>query len=87
MAVDTNQPIEQLLPHVMKFVGSSGGGQWAFHLLCSVPKCRRIDTISASARTIKSERYRVKACEKFISSGWGMQDGPICPACRRAEAE
>lgn len=84
MAVDTDQFVEQLLPHVMKFVGSSGGGQWAFHLLCSVPRCRRMGSISASKRTIGNERERVKACEKLVRGGWRLDDGPRCPDCARA---
>jgi hypothetical protein len=81
MATDTAQLVEQLLPHVMKFVGSSGGGQWSFQLLCSVPKCMRMDSISASKRTIGNERQRMKACEKFVRGGWRLRDGPRCPNC------
>ena len=83
MAINAAQLVEQLLPHVMKFVGSSGGGQWRFQLLCSIPKCRRMDTISASKRTIGNERERVKACENFVQGGWRFQDGPLCPECVR----
>lgn len=84
MPADADQLVEQLLPHVMKFVGSTGGGQWRFQLLCSVPRCRRMDTISASKRTIGIERERVKACEKFVNGGWRFNNGPRCPDCGRA---
>jgi hypothetical protein len=86
MATDHSRLLDELLPSVRKFVGSSGGGQWAFCLVCSVPRCRREDSISANARTIRLERERVAACEKLIRKGWRFRNGPICPDCRRSIA-
>ena len=73
-----------LVPYVRSFVGSSGGGQYSFQLLCSVPKCYRQDTISASRHTIGSERHKLKVCDKFASQGWAIEGSPICPDCRKA---
>ena len=87
MVIHANPQTEELLPHVMKFVGSSGGGQWRFQILCSVSKCQRMDTISASRRTIKGDRYRLAACVKFARSGWLVRGGPICPTCGSAAAK
>jgi len=84
MARQPDPLFEQLLPHVMKFVGSSGGGQWRFQLQCSVPRCRRMDTVSASRHTIRRQRDRANACEKFIRAGWRFKDGPCCPDCSRS---
>jgi hypothetical protein len=87
MTTERSQLLDDLLPSVRTFVGSSGGGQWAFRLLCSVPRCRREDSISANAHTIGLNRERVAACEKLIRKGWGYRGGPICPDCRRSIAD
>ena len=73
---------EALLLFVSSFVRSSGGGQFSFKLLCSVPKCHRQDTISASRHTIGSEGHKRKACEKFVAQGWSIEGSPVCPECR-----
>jgi hypothetical protein len=74
-----------LLPYVRSFVGSSGGGQYSFQLLCSVRKCYRQDSVSASRHTVRSETHRKQACKKFAAQGWVIKNGPVCPDCLKAE--
>jgi hypothetical protein len=75
-----------LLPFVRKFVGSSGGGQWSFQLLCSVPACRREDHVSTSRHGIQSERSREKASRNLALKGWKFRENPVCPECAKQAA-
>ena len=44
---------EKLTDYVVTFVGSSGGGQYSFQMLCG--HCNRQDTVSSSRRNINIE--------------------------------
>jgi hypothetical protein len=70
-----------IFSQVTPYVGSAGGGSYSFQLLCSRSACYRKDSISASRRTIRSEKHRRIAAEKFVARGWGFERGPICPDC------
>jgi hypothetical protein len=70
---------DELLPHIMKFVGSSGGGQWRFQLLCKF--CRDIGTVSATRHSIDNPKALLKAANAFGEQGWWIDEVPICPKC------
>jgi hypothetical protein len=72
--------LEQIEPQIIKFVGSSGGGQWRFQLQCK--SCEDLGTISAKAHSIGSPKALKKAAKKLESQGWWF-DGKqlICPSC------
>src|SRR5438270_5193279 len=70
---------DELLPHIVNFVGLSGGGQWSFQLLCKF--CRDLGTISAARYSIHDPTARRKAAEAFAKQGWWIDDIPICPKC------
>ena len=69
MKAKSAEPTEQLLPFVRKFVGSSGGGQWSFQVLCSVRGCRRQDTVSAAPRRLGSERTAARRAAPWSNRG------------------
>ena len=68
-----------------KFVGSSGGGQWAFQLLCSNPACRRSDSISTSRVGIANIRQLGRAARNFAAQGWIVENAPSLPEVRQVE--
>ncbi|HTR41883.1 MAG TPA: hypothetical protein VMH87_09735 [Pseudomonadales bacterium] len=68
---------DELLPHIFKFVGSSGGGQWC--LLCKF--CRDKGTISTARHSIDDPKALRKAAEAFVEQGWWIDNIPICPKC------
>lgn len=70
---------EELLPYIIKFVGSSGGGQWRFQLQCKF--CRDLGTVSARRHSINKVKALRKAAESFTQQGWRIDDIPICPNC------
>jgi hypothetical protein len=70
---------EELLPHIIKFVGSSGDGQWRFQLLCRF--CQDMGTVSAAKHSIGDPKALRKAAEAFAEQGWWIDDIPICPKC------
>jgi hypothetical protein len=70
---------EQLEPCIIKFVGSSGGGQWSFQLPCKF--CRDLGTVSAKRHSISDPKALRKAAEKFVEQGWWFDGVPICPKC------
>jgi len=76
-----------LLPHLVKFTGSTGAGQWAFHLQCSTPACRRIGKISTSRVGIRGQRNLERAAGKFAAQGWLVDNVPICPQCAKSRAK
>jgi hypothetical protein len=71
----------ELAPHISKFVGSSGGGQWSFQIVCSA--CHNLGAVSASRRTIGDIKALIKAAESFASQGWSSPETPLCPNCRQ----
>lgn len=71
--------VDEIKPYVSKFVGSTGGGQWRFQLMCKY--CEDLGTISAKKHSIGSSKMLRKAVENFISQGWRFDDLPICPTC------
>lgn len=70
---------DELLPHIIKFAGSSGGGQWRFQLLCRF--CRDMGTVSAAKHSIGDPKVLLKAAKAFAEQGWWIDDVPICPKC------
>ena len=72
--------VEQIEPEIMKFVGSSGGGQWNFQLQCKC--CEDLVTVSAKKHSIGNPKALKKAAKKFTEQGW-RSDGKqlICPTC------
>ena len=76
-----------LLPQVIRFTGSTGAGQWAFHLLCATPACRRIGKISTSRAGIKGQRNLERAAGKFAAQGWLIDSAPVCPHCAKSGAK
>jgi hypothetical protein len=70
---------DDLLPHIIKFVGSSGGGQWNFQLPCKF--CRDLGTVSAARHSIGKPKALRKAAESFAEQGWWIDEIPICPKC------
>jgi hypothetical protein len=65
---------DELLPHIIKFVGSSGGGQWSFQLPCK--SCRDLGTVSAARDNIGKPKALRKAAEAFTEQGWWIDDLP-----------
>ena len=85
MTLDPGELLGLVLPQVTPYIGSAGGGSYSFQLLCSYKACRRMDSISPSRLTIRSEKHKRIAAEKFVARGWGYSEwGPICPDCRRS---
>jgi hypothetical protein len=72
---------EELEPHIIRFVGSSGAGQWRFQLLCKF--CTDLGTVSAGAHSIGDPKALRKAAESFAEQGWWIDEIPICPQCYR----
>jgi hypothetical protein len=72
---------DELLSHIVKFVGSSGGGQWRFQLLCKF--CRDLGSVSAAPHSIDNPKALRKAAESFAEQGWWIDDIPICPKCHK----
>jgi hypothetical protein len=70
---------DDFLPHIIKFVGSSGGGQWSFQLPCKF--CRDLGTVSAARHSIGKPKALRKAAESFAEQGWWIDEIPICPKC------
>jgi hypothetical protein len=70
---------DELLPHIIRFVGSSGGGQWSFQLRCKF--CRDMGTVSAARHSIDNPKALRKAANAFAEQGWWIDDIPICPKC------
>ncbi len=77
----TRATAEQLEPHIIKFVGSSGAGQWRFQLLCKF--CTDLGTVSAAAHSIGDAKALRKAAASFAEQGWWIDQIPICPKCYR----
>ena len=77
----TRATAEQLEPHIIKFVGSSGAGQWRFQLLCKF--CTDLGTVSAAAHSIGDAKALRKAAASFAEQGWWIDHIPICPKCYR----
>jgi hypothetical protein len=61
----TRATAEELEPHIIRFVGSSGAGQWRFQLLCKF--CTDLGTVSASAHSIGDAKALRKAAESLPS--------------------
>ena len=77
----TRATAEELEPHIIRFVGSSGAGQWRFQLLCKF--CTDLGTVSASAHSIGDAKALRTAAESFAEQGWWIDEIPICPKCYR----
>jgi len=83
MSLDTAKratPAE-LEPHIIRFIGSTGAGQWSFQLLCKF--CTDLRTVSAAAHNIGDAKALRKAAESFAEQGWWIDGVPICPNCYR----
>ena len=74
--------VSEIEAQIIRFTGSSGGGQWSFQLECKL--CRDLGTVSAKKHSIGKDRELKNAAKKFYSQGW-WTDGKqlICPKCYR----
>ncbi len=77
----TRATAEELEPHITRFVGSSGGGQWRFQLMCQ--SCTDLGTISAARHSIDDAKALRTAAERFAEQGWWFDGLPICPKCHK----
>ena len=81
LASATRATAAELQPHIIRFVGSTGAGQWSFQLLCKF--CTDLGTVSAAAHSIGDAKALRKAAESFVEQGWWINGVPICPKCYR----
>ena len=77
----TSNVAEKLSPYLIQFVGGADGGCHAFHLHCSKNGCYSMGHISASRRTLGSQKHRLRTAEKFAQQGWTCVAAPLCPTC------
>jgi hypothetical protein len=78
-SVEDAETVEKLADYMRTFVGSTGGGQYSFQLLCG--RCSRQDTVSASRTSIRKLDSRNQAARKLVQQGWAFSDRPLCPKC------
>ena len=86
--VETMSLVHRIAPLFLPYIGQGQVicGRRTAKLLCSVTKCYREDEIDAGWLEFPSESYDKKiraVAEKFVKRGWGYDQGPICPDCRK----
>src|SRR6266496_3351164 len=70
---------DELVPYIVRFVGTSVGDEGSFRLLCK--HCRGLGSIAAARQSFHNPLALQKAASAFAEQGWWIDDAPICPKC------
>jgi hypothetical protein len=81
MATKDLDTAEKLAEYVRPFVGSTGGGQYSFQLLCK--RCNRQDSVSSSRIKMSKPNAKYNVARSLIEQGWTFSDYPLCPNCSK----